>query len=56
LWSNRTYAETGAPNFGVDFDIPLGNYIASHYKFVRPLMPAGSGGWMWNAGIWERKP
>ena len=56
LWSTRTFAETGYPNFGVDFDIPLGYYIQSHYKFVRPLVPANEAGWDWNAGIWERKP
>jgi hypothetical protein len=59
LWSTRTFAETGFPNFGVDFDIPLGYYILSHYKFVRPLMPLIPGksvGWGWNAGIWQRKP
>ncbi len=48
--------ETGAPNFGVDFDIPLGYYISTHYKFLRPLKPPKASGWAWNAGIWERKP
>lgn len=56
LWSTRTFAETGAPNFGVDFDRELGGYLKSHYRFVRPLVPPNSAGWTWNAGIWERKP
>ena len=57
LWSTRTFAETGAPNFGVDFDRELGSYLKSHYHFVRPLVPPNSAGWtIWNAGIWERKP
>ena len=56
LWSNRTFAETGAPNFGVDFSRELGDYLKSHYRFSRPLLPARDGGWTWNAGIWERKP
>jgi hypothetical protein len=56
LWSTRTFGETGAPNFGVDFDIPVGYYIQTHYRFVRPIMPPKTVGWGWNAGIWERKP
>jgi hypothetical protein len=56
LWSTRTFAETGAPNFGVDFDRELGDYLKSHYRFVRPVAPPNSAGWIWNAGIWERKP
>jgi hypothetical protein len=56
LWSTRTFAEIGAPSFGVDFDRDLGDYLKSHYRFVRPLVPPNSAGWMWNAGIWERKP
>jgi hypothetical protein len=56
LWSTRTFAETGAPNFGVDFDRELGDYLKSHYRFVRPFVPPNSAGWIWNAGIWERKP
>lgn len=56
LWSTRTFAETGAPNFGVDFDREMGDYLKSHYQFVRPVAPANLAGWIWNAGIWERKP
>jgi len=52
LWSTRTFAEIGAPNFGVDFDRDLGDYLKSHYRFVRPLLPPKSAGWAWNAGIW----
>jgi hypothetical protein len=56
MWSTRTFSETGAPNFGVDFDRQLGDYLKSHYQFVRPLAPPKPTGWTWNAGIWERKP
>jgi hypothetical protein len=55
LWSNRTFPEMNAPNFGTDFDRPVGEYLRSHYRFVRPLDP-DAWGWEWNAGIYERKP
>ena len=56
LWSNRVFPEYGAAVFGTDFDRPLGNYLRSHYRFVRPLAPDRGTGWDWSAAIWERKP
>lgn len=54
IWSNRTFTEMGAPNFGTDFDRPFGNYLRTHYRFVRPLAPPPMG--KWDAGIYERIP
>jgi hypothetical protein len=54
IWSNRSFSEMGAPNFGTDFDRPLGDYLRAHYRFVRPLAPPPMG--EWDAGIYERKP
>jgi hypothetical protein len=54
IWSNRTFAEMGLPNFGTDFDRRLGDYFRSHYRFVRPVGEGPMG--KWNAGIYERKP
>lgn len=54
IWSNRTFSEMGAPNFGTDFDRPLGDYFRTHYRFVRSLAPPPMG--EWDAGIYERKP
>ena len=54
IWSNRTFWEMGAPNFGTDFDRPLGDYLRAHYRFVRPLAPPPMG--EWDAGIYERRP
>lgn len=54
IWSNRTFWEMGAPNFGTDFDRPLGDYLRTHYRFVRPLAPPPMG--EWDAGIYERRP
>ena len=52
IWSNRTFSEMGTPNFGTDFDRPLGDYLRSHYRFVQPLAPPPMG--EWDAGIYER--
>jgi hypothetical protein len=52
LWSGRTFYEFGVPLFGRDFDQQLGDYLTSHYRFVRPVGANRDG---WNAGIWERK-
>ena len=57
LWSNRTYAEYGAPIFGVSSDRTLGDYLKSHYRPVGPLLPASPGSHPeWTAVMWERKP
>ena len=50
VWSNRTFPEYGTPEFGVDFDRPLGDYFRSHFRPVASL-PKG----LWSATIWERK-
>jgi len=54
IWSNRTYGEMGVPNFGTDFDQRLGDYLRSHYRFLRPIGEGPMG--KWNAGLYERKP
>lgn len=51
IWSNREFPEYGTPEFGKDFDRPLGDYFRSHFTPIRSL--SGSGGW--HAIIWERK-
>ena len=57
LWSNRTYAEYGAPIFGVSSDRTLGDYLKSHYRPVGPVLPASPGSHPeWTAVVWERKP
>jgi hypothetical protein len=55
LWSNRIFPEYGAPSFGVDYDRTLGEYLKTHYRFLRPLVP-GAPFSDWTAGVWERKP
>jgi hypothetical protein len=54
LWSNRIFPEYGAPSFGVDYDRTLGEYLKTHYRFLRPLVP-GAPFSDWTAGVWERK-
>jgi hypothetical protein len=54
LWSNRTFPQYGAPTFGKDFDKTLANYLRTHYRPVRPLVPDNGPGW--DAVIWERLP
>jgi hypothetical protein len=54
LWSNRTFAVYGAPEFGKDFDRAFGDYLRAHYRPVRPLVADDHPGW--NAIIWERLP
>jgi hypothetical protein len=56
LWSNRIFPEFGVPVFGEDFDRPLGDYLKSHYRPVRQLMPFTGAFSDWTAVIWERKP
>jgi len=55
LWSNRTYPDFQTPVFGVDFDVPLGDYFRANYYPVGPLMPKTAAGPKWQATIWERK-
>ena len=54
LWSNRTYPDFETPVFGVDFDIPLGDYFRANYHAMRPLMSGRAAGNRWRATIWER--
>jgi hypothetical protein len=56
LWSNRIFPEYGVPRFGVDFDKPVGDYLKSHYRRIRPLVPGKAAMWEWHAYIWERIP
>jgi len=56
LWSNRTFVEYGAPIFGRDFDVPLGDYFKSHYRRVGPLISNSGAYWDWTAIVWERRP
>jgi hypothetical protein len=55
LWSNRTFMEFGVPVFGKDFDQQLGDYLRTHYRPVRRLVPITGSMWGWTAFIWERK-
>lgn len=54
LWSNRTFPDYGAPNFGADFDQPIGAYLTSHYHRVGPLVPHSDIGWQVSFTLWER--
>jgi hypothetical protein len=54
LWSNRTFAEYGVPVFGRDYDRELGDYLASHFTRVGPLMPNPVKDDEWSAVIWKR--
>jgi hypothetical protein len=53
IWSNRKFYEYGVPEFGVDFDTPLGDYIRANYRPARKL---ASGKWPdgWHATVWEK--
>jgi hypothetical protein len=55
LWSNRTFVEYGAPVFGQDFNVELGDYLKSHYRPVGPILPGHEKYWEWNEMVWERK-
>ncbi len=54
IWSNRKFYEYGVPEFGVDFDVPFGEYIRGNYRPVRKFgstdLPDS-----WHATLWERK-
>jgi hypothetical protein len=56
LWSNREFAEYGAPVFGVDYNRELGDYLKSRYRPLAPLLPGTPAAGEWAAVIWERKP
>lgn len=50
IWSNRKFAEYGVPEFGVDFDRPLGDYFRSHFRPIASF----PGDTSWRATLWER--
>jgi hypothetical protein len=54
LWSNRTFPDYGVPNFGTDFDRPLGDYLTSHYHRIGPLVPHSDLSWQVSFTLWER--
>jgi hypothetical protein len=54
IWSNRKFYEYDAPEFGLDFDRPLGEYIRSHYQPIREFGPSKRPD-LWHATLWERK-
>jgi hypothetical protein len=54
LWSNRTFSEYGAKEFGKDFNPEIGDYLKSHYHAVGPLLPGAAAPTDWTAVVWER--
>lgn len=53
IWSNRTFPEYGATDFGTDFDEPLGDYFRTHFRPLGKLL-ASAPPHGWSATIWER--
>jgi hypothetical protein len=56
LWSNRSFPEYGAPEFGKDYDPELGEYLKSHYRPVGPLIANDGKPSDWTAVVWQRIP
>jgi Dolichyl-phosphate-mannose-protein mannosyltransferase len=54
IWSNRKFPEYGAPRFGTDFDLPIGDYLRARYRPVGSLVPFDPT--QWSAVVWERIP
>ena len=54
IWSNRKFYEYGVPEFGVDFDRPLGEYIRENYRPVREFGSSKQPD-AWHATLWERQ-
>jgi 4-amino-4-deoxy-L-arabinose transferase-like glycosyltransferase len=54
IWSNRKFPEYGAPRFGTDFDVPIGDYLHTHYRPIGSLVPFDPA--QWSAIVWERIP
>lgn len=53
IWSNKQYPGYGAPQFGTDFDVPIGDYLRANYHPAgQQLAPADPT--EWNAVVWER--
>jgi len=55
LWSNRTFSEYGAKEFGTDFNSEIADYLKSHYRPVGPLLANDGTSSDWTAVVWERK-
>ena len=54
IWSNRRFTfEYGVPEFGVDFDLALGDYIRRNYRPVRKFSSSNRPN-AWQATLWER--
>ena len=53
IWSNRDFPQYHLPMFDADPARAMGDYLRSHYRPVRPLIPNNGPGW--NGVIWERK-
>jgi hypothetical protein len=53
IWSNRKFYEYGVSDFGIDFEIPLGDYIRDNY---RPVLKFGSSTRpdAWRATLWKK--
>jgi hypothetical protein len=54
IWSNRKFYEYNAPDFGLDYDAPLGEYIRSNYRPVRNFGFTERPD-TWHATLWEKK-
>lgn len=56
LISNRRFPQYGAPEFGVDFDQALGEYIRERYRPVRNFAPEAltDSTDSWKLSLWER--
>jgi hypothetical protein len=54
IWSNRDFPQYHDPIFDADPARAMDDYLRSHYRPVRPLIPNNGPGW--NGVIWERKP
>lgn len=52
IWSNKKYPGYGAPHFGTDFDLPIGEYLRSHYHPIGPIVQPDP--MEWSAVVWER--
>jgi len=56
IWSNRTYPEYQALEFGVDYDRRFGDYLKTHYRPIGRVLPVAPSIWEWTAIKWERLP
>jgi hypothetical protein len=55
IWSNRRFTPYGELEFGVDFDVAVGQYISRNYRPVQEFRSI-NGPDVWRATLWERKP